>query len=128
MPDFDAYKEAARGRGALALEVYAVYSTPVEGGPDLGAVLPDHLDYQAQLERAGALMLAGPLSDETGKDIRGAGLIIYRASSMDAARDLANADPMHVTGARRFELRRWLINEGALTVSVGLSTGRAGLL
>jgi hypothetical protein len=30
---------------------------------------------------------------------------------------------MHKTGARSFTLRKWLVNEGSLTVSVGLSTG-----
>ena len=121
------YKSQAKSRGALALELYAAISTPA-GAPDqVKASLPDHLAYQAQLERAGKLAFAGPMSDETGEHMQGMGLIIYRADSLEAARQLAEEDPMHKSGARSFVLRRWMINEGSLTLSVGLSTGANAL-
>lgn len=119
------YKADAKARGALALELYAAISTPAKEPQDVKAVLPDHLAYQAELERTGALAFAGPMSDETGDQMQGAGLIIYRADSLEAARLLAQGDPMHVSGARSYILRRWMINEGSLTLSVGLSTTRA---
>ena len=128
MPNFETYKEIAQARGALALELYVVVSTPVEGGASVPDTLPEHLEYQAELERSTRLVMAGPLSDLTGQSIEGAGLIIYRAASMDDARAIAAADPMHSKGARQFELRKWLVNEGSLTVSVGLSTGSTALL
>ena len=40
---------------------------------------------------------------------------------------LAEDDPMHKSGARSFVLRRWMINEGSFTLSVGLSTGGCDL-
>jgi uncharacterized protein YciI len=116
------YKADAKSRGALALELYAAVSTPAKEPQDVKASLPDHLSYQATLERAGSLALAGPMSDETGEQMQGVGLIIYRAESLDAARAMADADPMHKTGARTYILRRWMINEGSLNLSVGLST------
>lgn len=121
------YKATAKDRGALALELYVAVSTPAKGPEDVKAALPDHLAYQADLERAGHLAFAGPMSDETGEEMQGMGLIIYRAETLEAARALAAADPMHKTGARTFVLRRWMINEGSLTLSVGLSTGGAVL-
>ncbi|WP_299692676.1 YciI family protein [uncultured Tateyamaria sp.] len=121
------YKATARDRGALALELYVVMSTPAKTPDDVKAALPDHLAYQADLERAGQLAFAGPMSDETGEHMQGMGLVIYRADSFEAARALAENDPMHKTGARTFTLRRWMINEGSLTLSVGLSTGGAAL-
>lgn len=121
------YKEEAKSRGALALELYVAQSTPAKDPQDVKAALPAHLEYQAKLERAGQLALAGPVSDETGQEIQGAGLIVYRADSLEAARQLAEKDPMHKCGARSFVLRRWMINEGSLNVSVGLSTGGAKL-
>ncbi len=121
------YKKEAKSRGALALELYAAVSTPAKEPQDVKASLPDHLAYQASLERAGALAFAGPMSDETGDQMQGMGLIIYRAKSLEAARTLAEEDPMHLSGARTFVLRRWMINEGSLTVSVGLSTNHATL-
>ncbi|CTQ51437.1 YciI family protein [Jannaschia donghaensis] len=121
------YKAGAKARGALALELYAAISTPAKTPADVKAALPDHLAYQADLERAGALAFAGPLSDESGDQMQGMGLIIYRADGFDAARRLAEDDPMHRSGARSFVLHRWMINEGSLSLSVGLSTGAVGL-
>ena len=127
MPSWQAYKETARSRGALALELFVVQSTP-KGDPDLlKATLPSHLDYQKAMEAKGALVMAGPLSDETGEDMQGFGMIVYRAGSFEEARGFAEADPMHRRGARSFTLRRWLVNEGALNVSLSLS-GQRGVL
>lgn len=127
MPAWTDYKAIAAARGALVCEVFVVVSTPSKPPEALQAVLPDHLAYIAGLERSGALMLAGPMSDDTGEEMQGSGMIVLRAASMDEARDLAANDPMHATGARTFTLRKWLINEGRVTVSVGLSTGERAL-
>ncbi len=124
MPSWKEYKETAKSRGALALELYVVHSTPNSDRDLLKATLPDHLDYQKALEAKGALVLAGPLSDETGEEMEGRGLIVYRAPSFADARALAEADPMHKAGARSFTLRRWLVNEGALNVTLSLSAQR----
>lgn len=121
------YKQQAKARGALALELYVAQSTPAKAPADVKASLPDHLAYQAQLEAQGALAFAGPMSDETGDLMQGMGLIIYRADSLDAARALADADPMHSSGARTFTMRRWMINEGSVNISVGLSTNNVDL-
>ena len=119
------YKAEAKERGALALELYAAVSTPTGAPEDVKANLPAHLGYQGELERSGRLAFAGPMSDESGDHMQGVGLIIYRAESLEKARVLAEDDPMHKSGARSFVLRRWMINEGSLSLNVGLSTGRA---
>lgn len=120
MPSWEDYKSAARARGSLALELFVVESTPVT--PEkLADTLPDHLAYQAEQEAAGTLAFAGPLSDDTGEQMNGTGLIIYRAESMQAARAIADADPMHARGVRSYRLRKWLINEGSLHLDVKLS-------
>jgi hypothetical protein len=62
------------------------------------------------------------MSDETGEHMHGTGMIVYRAGGLEDARALAQADPMHLSGARSFTLCRWMINEGSLSISVGLST------
>ena len=121
------YKAEAKSRGALALELYVALSTPAKAPVDVKAALGDHLAYQAQLERDGALAFAGPMSDESGDQMQGMGMMIYRAESLEAARALAEADPMHARGARSFTLRRWMINEGSFTLSVGLSTNGISL-
>lgn len=121
------YHAQAKARGALALELFVAHSTPARGPEEVKAALPAHLEYQAQLERIGALAFAGPMSDETGELMQGMGLIIYRAESLEAARALAEGDPMHASGARSFVLRRWMINEGSLDLAIGLSTRQIAL-
>jgi uncharacterized protein YciI len=116
------YKAEAKSRGALALELYVAISTPAKEPQDVKASLPDHLAYQEELEIAGSLAFAGPMSDESGVHMQGVGMIVYRADSLEAARALADRDPMHKSGARSYVLRRWMINEGSLNLSVGLST------
>lgn len=127
MPSWDDYKKTAKSRGALALELYVVESTPTGDLELLQGTLPDHLAYQKEMEAKGALVLAGPLSDETGDVMQGVGQIVYRAGSIEEARGFAEADPMHQTGARSFMLRRWLVNEGSLNVTLSLS-GQRGIL
>ena len=90
------------------------------------ANLPDHLAYQSQMEERGILVLAGPCRTHRRRNA-GQGMIVYRAASMNEAHAIAEADPMHQAGARSFNLRKWLVNEGSLTINVGLSTGRAEL-
>lgn len=121
------YLGQAKDRGALALELFVVRSAPAKSPSDIKAALPGHLAYQAKLESSGSLVFAGPMSDESGEEMQGMGLIILRAESFEAARALADNDPMHATGARSYVLRRWMINEGSFTVSVGLSTKTVGL-
>lgn len=121
------YKNIARERGALALELFVIESTPAGADELVKDNLPPHLDYQRSLEEQGFLVLAGPLSDPTGQEMMGAGLIVYRASSMEEAHKLAANDPMHKSGARTFTLRKWLVNEGSISLNVGLSTGKARL-
>ena len=127
MVAWDDYKAIAKDRGALALELYVVESKPQKSPDDVKQCLPAHLEYQRGLEQRGILVLAGPLSDPTGDTMEGAGLIVYRAGSMAEAKRLAEDDPMHRDGARGFTLRKWLVNEGSVSLNVGLSTGKAQL-
>ncbi|MEM8854932.1 MAG: YciI family protein [Pseudomonadota bacterium] len=119
---WDTYRGEVRARGALGLEMFVVESRPAGDLAAVKASLHDHLGYQKTCESNGSLFLAGPLSDESGTQAAGSGMIIYRASSLEAARALAEADPMHRSGARTFTLRRWLVNEGRLSLDLHLSS------
>ena len=127
MVAWNEYKAMAKGRGALALELFVVQSTPAGAPENVKANLPAHLDYQRDMEQQGRLVMAGPVSDATGNEMNGAGMIIYRAESLDEATKMAQNDPMHASGARSFTVRKWLVNEGSLSLNVGLSTGVAVL-
>lgn len=122
MPAWNDYKKAAKERGSLALELFVVESTPAKAPEEVKGILPAHLSYQQSMELKGSLAFAGPLSDLSGELMEGTGLIVYRAESMDQAREFADEDPMHSSGARTYTLRKWLINEGSFSLNVGLST------
>ena len=121
MPAWSEYKKAAQERGSLALELYVVTSTPAGAPEKVKENLPAHLDFQQQQEARGALAFAGPLSDLTGEQMEGMGMIVYRAESLQAATAIADADPMHKSGARDYTIRRWLINEGSMQLDIKLS-------
>lgn len=127
MPKWEEYKAEAKGRGALAMELFVVRTVPAGDMGLVKATLPDHLAYQKKMEAAGALVMAGPVSDASGEMMEAEGMIIYRAPDLDAARRLADADPMHQTGARRYEIRKWLVNEGSLSFTVSLSSQSVAL-
>jgi len=121
MPAWSEYKQAAVERGSLALELYAVISTPAKSPEELKTHLPAHLDYQSEQEQQGRLVMAGPLSDLSGELMEGVGMIVYRAASLEAATALAEQDPMHKTGSREYTIRRWLVNEGSFQLDIKLS-------
>lgn len=127
MPAWNDYKSDAKQRGALALELYVVQSEPAAAPEVMKQQLPDHLAYQSEQEKLGNLVMAGPMSDATGELMQGVGLIIYRAESLEAAKKLAENDPMHSTGTRTFSIRRWLVNEGSLSLNVKLSAQSVSL-
>jgi hypothetical protein len=103
------------------MELFLVESTPCAPPEKMQEILPEHLAYQKKIEAAGKLFLAGPLSDSSGEEMSGGGLMVYRAASMEEAHQLASEDPMHRLGGRRFAIRRWLVNEGSLSLSLKLS-------
>ena len=121
MPVWNQYKAEAKTRGALAMELFVISTKPVGDMTLVKKTLPDHLAYQQQMEASGSLVMAGPISDETGELMNAEGMIIYRAESLSAARLLADGDPMHSAGARTYEIRKWLVNEGKLSFSMSLS-------
>src|SRR5262249_17253034 len=94
-----------------------------KGGAEPEAVaehLPRHLEYMIALEKKGVLFASGPLAEADGKT-RGDGLTIVRAASVEAAREIAEADPFVVHGLRSFELREWTGMEGSLGIKVNFS-------
>ena len=127
MPTWSEYREIARGRGALAYQLFIVNSVAEAPPERMQEILPRHLAYQKQMEAAGKLFLAGPVSDDSGAQMSGGGLIIYRAADIEEARALAANDPMHKEGGRSFTVRAWLVNEGALNFQLRLSEQRGGI-
>lgn len=127
MPKWKDYRQTSKERGSLAFELYIVESTPAMPPEQMMEILPAHLVYQGDMELQGKLFLAGPLSDASGEEMKGSGMIVYNASSLEEARQITENDPMHARGGRTFTIRRWLINEGSLSLNVKFSAQKTSL-
>jgi uncharacterized protein len=113
-----------KARNLLAKKLYVVMSDPTGGMGPVLQNLEDHLAYQNKLEAEGIMFGAGPLADDAEQEWPGNGLFIYRAESRAEAVKLAEADPMHASGARSFTIRAWLLNEGTLSIRLYYSGGK----
>ena len=107
----------------LNKDLYVVFTKPTNG---LGPVMENiegHLKFQVSLEERGIMFGAGPFWDDNEIDWSGEGMVIIRASSLTEAKEIASTDPMHISGARSFKVRPWLLNEGTINLSVNYSKG-----
>jgi uncharacterized protein YciI len=62
---------------------------------------PQHLEFLQRAEKAGTIFARGRFTDDSG------GLVIYKAETLDAAKEIAERDPYVSSGARRLELHEW---------------------
>ena len=112
VPTDDGLVALSRQHQLLALPMFVVSSFPAEA--DIAAVMetiPAHGDYWAKLEEEGVLFAGGPVLSGHGSDPwPGHAMFIFTAQSLAAAHAIAEADPMHASGARQYELRPWLLN------------------
>lgn len=111
-------------RGMLQKQFYMVHSFPADGLEPVMRNLPEHLAHQCELERTGIMLAAGPHWTDDEASWEGEGTFVIRADSLTHAREIAAADPMHKSGARRFRVRPWLINEGGFKVRLSFSDGK----
>ena len=122
-PDIDwpGMVEMCESKGLLAKQLYVVFTTPTDGLGPVMANLEDHLAYQQKIQDEGIMFGAGPFPDDEAANWEGEGMVIIRADSLEAAKEVADNDPMHKSGARSYRVRPWLMNEGKLTIDLTFS-------
>ncbi|MEO4045148.1 YciI family protein [Hoeflea sp. CAU 1731] len=103
----------------LRMNLYLIFSKPEASKEEIKSLLQEHLQNQVRLEREGVLFGAGPVFDESGEPV--CGMFILRADSFEAARAIADRDPLHRAGLRSYTIQRWLMNEGSLSMTVRFS-------
>ena len=69
-----------------------------------------HLAHMDKLAEAGKLVVAGPITD--GGNLRG--ILVFKVDSLEAAKSLAEGDPMVKNGRLLVELHPWMVEEGVL--------------
>jgi len=104
----------------LRKRLYVILSKGRATADQIGAVLPQHLEYMIDLERKGVLFASGPLTAAAGAPA-GDGLTILRAENAEEARRIASTDPFVVNKLRTFEVREWTVMEGSLGLKVNFS-------
>ena len=110
-------------REMIALDMVIVLSEPHEKfSSEHQALLEAHLLFQIDLENRGLLFAAGPMLTDAGSP-DGYGLTILNVPSISKARKLWTDEPFHQAGLRSDTFKRWRINEGALHLKLGFSTG-----
>lgn len=110
-------------KGFLAKQLYVVVTTPINGMGPVMARIKEHLEFQESLEAQGIMFAAGPQWTDDETYWEGDGMVVIRAGSLAQAREIAAKDPMHASGARRFTVRPWLINEGTVTIKLNYAKG-----
>jgi uncharacterized protein YciI len=105
----------------LRKKLYVILSKGNATTDQIGALLPEHLEYMIGLERKGVLFASGPLTAAAAGAPAGDGLTILRAESADEARRIASTDPFVVNKLRSFEVREWTVMEGTLRLKVNFS-------
>ena len=116
--------ELSEKRGYLAKQLYVIFTTPANGITQVLENLRRHLEYQELLEQRGVIFAAGPHWSDDEQRWDGEGMVVVRAGSLAEAEATAREDPMHASGARRYRVRPWLVNEGTLSIKLNFASGR----
>lgn len=74
------------------------------------------------------MFAAGPNWTDDEQAWEGDGMVAIRAQSLAEAKEIASRDPMHISGARTFQVRPWFVNEGTLALQLGFASGRFKLV
>lgn len=88
------------------------HDAPSFSEDELDRLQTEHLTYLRDLVRRGALVVNGPLIEQTDERLRG--ISIYGVP-LDEALGLANADPMVRAGRLKIDGARWLTASGDAT-------------
>jgi uncharacterized protein YciI len=108
----------------LARDYWLILSTPAAGTDQaaIDAHVECHLAWLLELEQADVLFASGPLLSGPGIG-PGSGVTVLRAPDEEAAGLIAAGDPFVRAGLRTFQVHRWRLNEGSVSVRVSLGTG-----
>jgi uncharacterized protein len=100
-PQFESYQLVLLRRGPAW--------TP-EQTPAVAELQRAHLAHLDAMANTGKLVIAGPFDAQEDVSLRG--MCLYRVPTPDAARALAEADPMVKAGRLRVEVMTWYVEKG----------------
>jgi uncharacterized protein len=87
--------------------------------------IPDHLRHLVAMEMSGILLASGPFIEADQVGLRS--MMIIRTKDLAEARRIAEEEPLHKLGLRRFTIEEWQLNQGRISVQIDFSDQRGGL-
>lgn len=105
--------------------LYVALRTPVDTAR-MPSLLEAHLRWAIVCEQRGELFASGPFVADGAAPGSLGGMSIVRADSLEEAQRILEADPFVREGVIALDIRRWVLMEGGISVSVRFSdqTGR----
>jgi uncharacterized protein len=100
----------------LKKTLFVAISRVAASAGEIEPFVADHLEYMNRLEADGRLWASGPFIQEGV--LVGDGLTILSTATIEEARKLMEEEPLVKRGLRTFELRKWELREGRITVSL----------
>ncbi len=109
----------------LKKTLFVAISHAVAPANRMALFVAEHLAYMNALEADGRLWASGPFVKEGV--LVGDGLTILSVATIEEARQAMEEEPLVKRGLRRFELRRWELREGRMTITLNASTSSYAL-
>jgi uncharacterized protein len=103
----------------LKKTLFAALNRAVVSSEEMLPYAIEHLRYMNDLEERGLLFASGPFIQEGV--VVGDGLTILRAADIEQARQLMENEPLIKRGLRRFELHKWELREGRISIQLNAS-------
>jgi uncharacterized protein len=104
----------------LRKTLFVALNHVVAPASEIAPFVADHLVYMNKLEADGLLWASGPFIEEGV--LVGDGLTILSTPTIEAAERLMREEPLIKRGLRTFELRKWELREGRMTITLHAST------
>ena len=109
----------------LRKTLFVALNRVVAPASEIAPFVADHLVYMNKLEADGLLWASGPFIEEGV--LVGDGLTILSTPTIEEAESLMREEPLIKRGLRRFELRKWELREGRMTITLHASTSEYSL-
>ena len=92
---------------------------------EIAPFVADHLAYMNKLEAEGHLWASGPFIEDGV--LVGDGLTILSTPTIEEAERVMKDEPLIKRGLRKFELRKWELLGGRMTITLNASTSKHSL-
>ncbi len=115
----DAQREVIRLRDKMLKSTFFVMLRVIPDQSRLPPLMLAHYHWLTDLEKQGVLFASGPMFIRDGSP--GAGMTVFRAPDFQHADVLAASDPFCKAGAASYDLQRWSVGSGRVSIVVDFS-------